>query len=166
MVVVVDSEKYFKEVYERNVDTVYKICYIYFKGNKANIEDAVQTTFLKMLKKKIVFENSEHEKAWLITVASNTCKNMLKLKANNNISLDEYLIDVKDDKSDNNSDVLEAILNLPDIYKDVIYMHYYEGYSGVEISKILNIKENTIYSYLSKGRDILKNYLKEENYNE
>lgn len=166
MELIKDNENYFKEIYERNVDTVYKICYIYFKGNKANVEDAVQTTFLKMLKKKMVFENSEHEKAWLITVASNTCKNMLKLKANNNISLDEYSIDVKDDKANQSSDILEAILNLPEIYKDVIYMHYYEGYSGVEIAKILKIPENTIYSYLSKGRNLLKDFLKEEEYNE
>lgn len=155
---VIDSEKYFKQIYDRHIDTVYKICFIYLKGNKANVEDAVQTTFLKMIKKKMVFENEQHEKAWLITVASNTCKNMLKTKWNKNISLDEHQIDIPTKKEDN-TDVLEAIFNLPDKYKQVIYMHYYEGYSGVEISKMLGIKENTIYSYLSKARDILKEEL-------
>lgn len=159
---VIDNEKYFQQIYERNVDAVYKICFIYLKGNKANIEDAVQTTFLQMLKKEMIFESENHEKAWLITVASNTCKNMLKRKHNQNISLDEYQLDVANDKNEDNKDVLEALFNLPDKYKQIIYMHYYEGYSGVEISKMLNIKENTIYSYLSKGRDLLKEELKED----
>lgn len=159
---VIDNEKYFQQIYERNVDAVYKICFIYLKGNKANIEDAVQTTFLQMLKKEMIFESENHEKAWIITVASNTCKNMLKRKHNQNISLDEYQLDVANDKNEDNKDVLEALFNLPDKYKRIIYMHYYEGYSGVEISKMLNIKENTIYSYLSKGRDLLKEELKED----
>lgn len=159
---IIDSEKYFKQIYERNIDTVYKICFIYLKGNKPNIEDAVQTTFLQMLKKEMIFENETHEKAWLITVASNTCKNMLKRKHNQNISLDEYQLDIASDENNDNKKVLEALFNLPDKYKQIIYMHYYEGYSGVEISKMLNIKENTIYSYLSKGRDLLKEELKED----
>lgn len=159
---VIDSEKYFKQVYKRNADTVYKVCFIYLKGNKANVEDAVQTTFLQMLKKEMIFENENHEKAWLITVASNTCKNMLKRKHNKNISLDEYQIDVASNENKDNKSILEALFNLPDKYKQIIYMHYYEGYSGVEISKMLGIKENTIYSYLSKGREMLKDELKED----
>lgn len=159
---VIDSEKYFKQIYERNVDTVYKVCFIYLKGNKANVEDAVQTTFLQMLKKKMIFDSESHEKAWFITVASNTCKNMLKRKHNRNVSLDEYQIDVSSDDNNSSADVLEALFNLPDKYKQIIYMHYYEGYSGVEISKMLGIKENTIYSYLGKGRELLKNELKED----
>lgn len=159
---VIDSEKYFEQIYERNVDTVYKVCFIYLKGNKANVEDAVQTTFLQMLKKKMIFDSESHEKAWFITVASNTCKNMLKRKHNRNVSLDEYQIDVSSDDNNSSADVLEALFNLPDKYKQIIYMHYYEGYSGVEISKMLGIKENTIYSYLSKGRELLKNELKED----
>lgn len=159
---IVDSEKYFKQIYERNVDMVYKVCFIYLKGNKANVEDAVQSAFLQMLKKEMIFENESHEKAWLITVASNICKNMLKRKHNKNISLDEYQFDIASN-GDNNY-ILEILFSLPDKYKQVIYMHYYEGYSGVEISKLLGIKENTIYSYLSKGREILKEKIKEDFY--
>ena len=163
MKIIVDEEKQFKEIYLRNIDMVYRVCFIYFKGNKASVEDAVQSTFLQLLKKKMTFENEEHEKAWLIKVASNICKNMLKLKSNNNLSIEELDLEIKDTTKDT-SYILDAVFSLPDKYKTVIYMHYYEGYSGVEISKILNIPENTIYSYLSKGRSLLKDILKEDYY--
>ena len=59
-------------------------------------------------------------------------------------------------------EVLEAVLSLPPKYKDAIYLHYYEGYSASEIGNILNKKENTVYSLLSRGRKILKDYLLDE----
>ena len=153
MKIIVDEEKQFKEIYLRNIDMVYRVCFIYFKGNKASVEDAVQSTFLQLLKKKMTFENEEHEKAWLIKVASNICKNMLKLKSNNNLSIEELDLEIKDTTKDT-SYILDAVFSLPDKYKTVIYMHYYEGYSGVD----------TIYSYLSKGRSLLKDILKEDYY--
>ena len=96
-----DYEKYFKDVYDRNIDTIYKVCFIYLRGNKTNAEDAVQTTFLNMFKKKIVFENESHEKGWLITVATNTCKNLLKSKWNKNISIDELELVIPDSEEKN-----------------------------------------------------------------
>ena len=157
--VLVDNEKYFKEIYERNIDMVYRICSIYLKGNKANTEDAVQNTFFKLLKSEKVFESIEHEKAWLITVASNICKNMVSHWWNKKVPIDD--IDIKDE-SGSDDEILKLLYMLPDKYKKVIYLHYYEGYSGVEISNLLGIKENTIYSYLHVGREKLKDILKEE----
>lgn len=156
-----DYEKYFKEVYERNIDMIYRICFIYLRGNKSNAEDAIQTTFLNMFKKEIIFKNKEHEKAWLITVSTNVCKNLLKSKWNKHISIDELNIPYSENK---NKDILQEVLKLPDKYKQVVYMHYYEGYSCVEIAKMLNTKENTIYSHLNKARAILKKNLKENFY--
>ena len=60
---------------------------------------------------------------------------------------------------DDHREVLEAVLSLPKQYKDVIYLHYYEGYTASEIGKILGKKENTVYSLLSRGRGILKKEL-------
>ena len=56
-------------------------------------------------------------------------------------------------------EVLDAVLALPEKYRDVIYLHYYEGYSAAEIGRILNRKENTVYSLLSRGRAMLKETL-------
>lgn len=87
-------------------------------------------------------------------------QNLLKSRWNKNVSIDELEIDIacsaREDK-----EILQEVLKLPDKYKQVVYMHYYERYSGAEISKILGIKENTIYSHLNKTRAILKENLKE-----
>ncbi len=149
----------FEDIYYRNVDMIYKICFIYFKGNKYDAEDAVNSVFTKLLEKNKQFESLEHEKAWLIVVANNYCKNKVKHWWNKNKELN---FEIKSE--DHNNEILQIVLDLPDKYKIPIYMHYYEGYSGPEIAKILNIKENTIYSYLHEGRLILKDILKEENY--
>ncbi len=151
------EENHIEEMYYRNVDRMYKICYLFFKGNKSDIEDAIQSIFIKVMEKNIHFENLDHEKAWLIVATNNYCKNKVKHWWNKNKELD---FDVKEEiKKD---ETLEKVLLLPDKYKTAIYMHYYEGYSCVEISNILQVPENTIYSYLHKGRKKLKEMIEGE----
>lgn len=147
------------EIYNRNVDRMYKICFIYFKGNKYDIEDAIESIFLKFIEKNITFNNLEHEKAWFIVATKNYCKNKVKHWWNKNKELD---FEIKEEVK--NDEIISKVLDLPEIYKIPIYMHYYEGYSCVEIAKILNKPENTIYSYLNRGRNLLKDILEEENY--
>ena len=155
---IVDMDQYIKEIYERNIEMMYKICFIFYKGNKSDIEDTIQSVFLKVIEKKIIFENLEHEKAWLIVSTNNYCKNKIKHWWNKNQELD---FDIKEETK--NDEIINKVLALPDKLKTPIYMYYYEGYSCVEISKILNINENTIYSYLHQGRKILKLMIEEEN---
>lgn len=149
-----DKEEYIKQLYEQNVDRMYKICFIFFKGRKSDIEDAIQSIFVKVMDKNITFESEEHAKAWFIVATNNYCKNKVKHWWNKNKELD---FDVKDETKYDST--LEQVLNLPEKYKIPIYMHYYEGYSCVEISKMLKIRENTVYSYLHRGRLILKNMI-------
>ncbi len=153
------NQEYIEELYERNVDRIYKICFIFFKGNKSDIEDAIQSIFIKVIEKQVTFENLDHEKAWFITVTNNYCKNKVKHWWN---KTQELSFDLKEDIK--NDETIGKVLSLPDKYKIPIYMHYYEGYSCVEIAKILNTKENTVYSYLNRGRKILKEIIEEENY--
>jgi RNA polymerase sigma-70 factor (ECF subfamily) len=153
-----EKKDYIEELYERNVDRMYKICYIFFKGNKSDIEDAIQSIFIKLMEKEITFENLEHEKAWFIVATNNYCKNKVKHWWNRNKELD---FDVKEEVK--HDETLEKVLALPNKYKTCIYMHYYEGYPCTEISKILKIPENTVYSYLHKGRKILKEMIEGEN---
>lgn len=150
------SNEYFEDIYYRNIDRIYRICYIYFKGNKYDIEDAINSIFTKVLEKNMHFESLEHEKSWLIVVTNNYCKNKVKHWWNKNQELD---FDVQ--AQDKKDETLQFVFDLPDKYKIPIYMHYYEGYSGTEIADILNIKENTIYSYLHQGREMLKEMLEE-----
>ncbi|MEG0115519.1 MAG: sigma factor-like helix-turn-helix DNA-binding protein, partial [Hydrogenoanaerobacterium sp.] len=55
--------------------------------------------------------------------------------------------------------ILHTVLSLPAKYKDIIYLFYYEGYSALEIAKILGKNENTVYSLMSRGRALLKEKL-------
>ena len=71
------SQQTFTHVYDRNVDTVYRVCYSFMK-NKSDAEDMTQEAFLRLLSTDIQFENLRHEKAWLIVTASNLCKDSLK----------------------------------------------------------------------------------------
>ena len=79
----------FIEIYSRQVDTVYRVCYSFMK-NKADTEDLVQETFLKLLSTKKEFENERHERAWLIVTASNACKDLLKRPWRREDVLQEY----------------------------------------------------------------------------
>lgn len=146
-----------KEMYERNIDMLYKISYTYFKGDKTKIEDVIQDVFLKVIDKNIDFKSLEHEKAWFIVSLKNRCKNILKSKWQNEVELD---FDVSEEQKDDS--LLERVLNLPEKYKLPIYLFYYENYTCVEIAKILKVPENTIYSNISRGRKILKIELEED----
>ena len=154
----IEKEKDFNNVYNRNVETVYRICYMYLK-NKVDSEDMTQNTFIKYMKNNPVFENEKHEKAWFIVTATNSCKNHFKTWWNKNTTLEEDIVVTSTDKKD---ETLETILNLPTKYKQVIYMHYYEGYATKEIAQLLNIKESTIRTHLVKARQLLKDILTKE----
>jgi RNA polymerase sigma-70 factor (ECF subfamily) len=147
-------------LYEKYVDTVYRICFSYMK-NKTDTEDAVQETFLKLLQHKQTFENSEHMKAWLIVTASNHCKNILKhwWRKRQNIEECERECE-REDICSQEKETLNAVLQLPDKYKTVVYLYYYEGYDSNEIAEILEKPASTIRSYLCKARKILKMTLK------
>ena len=71
------TDKEFSELFNRNMDMVYRICYMLLK-NHADTEDAVQTVFLKYIGCTVSFHNFEHEKAWFIVTAKNCCRDMLK----------------------------------------------------------------------------------------
>lgn len=148
------NEINFKEIYERNVDTVYRICYSYLK-NKTDAEDMVQETFIRLLRKEIKFENYNHEKAWLIVTASNLCKNSLKSWKNKIENIEDYS-SIKSKEEKDIDETLHIVLELPNKYKTTIYLYYYEGYSSLEIAKITGKKESTIRSQLKRGREILK----------
>ena len=150
----------FEDIYNRNVETVYRVCFMYMK-NKTDAEDMVQNTFIKYLKYNPVFKNLDHEKAWFIVTSTNNCKNHFKTWWHKNTYLDN---EFEVSSNEPNDETLTFVLNLPNKYKQVIYMYYYEGYSSVEIAKLLNVKETTIRTQLLKGRQILKEKIGSEQY--
>lgn len=127
--------------------------------NYSDTEDIFQTVFLKYVLSSVSFENEEHEKAWFIRVTINACKDILKSFFRNRvISLDEIL-DQPEELPTDYREVLEAVLSLPQKYRDVVYLHYYEGYTAPEMSRILRKNVNTIYTLLNRSRQMLRKEL-------
>lgn len=143
---------------EQYADLIRRICFLHLK-NRSDTEDISQNVLLKYLLYSGAFENAEHEKAWFIRVTVNACKDWMKsLRRHQTVPLD-VLSEEALAISDEHGEVLHTVLSLPPKYKDVIYLFYYEGYSAVEIAKILGKKENTVYSLMSRGRTLLKEKL-------
>ena len=143
---------------EEYADMVRRVCFYHLK-NREDTEDVFQNVFLKYMLCDKPFKDREHEKAWLLRVAINACKDYVKSFFLRNAIPLETLREMEAGGMEEHREVLEAVLALPGKYKDVIYLHYYEGYSAFEIGRILGKKENTVYSLLSRGRGMLKEEL-------
>lgn len=151
------SEQEVNRAIAQYADLVFRLCMVSLKNN-ADAEDAFQTIFLKYALSIHHFESPEHEKAWLIRVTRNACRDVLKnFFRKHTVSLEEAP-ELACGISDQHA-VLEAIRSLPKHYRDVVYLHYYEGYTAPEIAEILKIKPNTIYTHLSRAREMLKELL-------
>ena len=152
------SEQEVINAVDKYADIVKHVCFYHLK-NSTDAEDVFQNVFLNYMLYEKPFNDDEHEKAWILRVAINSCKDYLDdFFRRNKVPL-EVLNEIEAEVPEEHREVLEAVLSLPVKYKDVIYLHYYEGYSAVEIGKILGKKENTVYSLLSRGRKILKEKL-------
>ena len=143
---------------ELYADTVRRICFIHLK-NHADVDDVFQEVFLKYLLHDDPFESDAHEKAWLIRVAINTCKDVLKSFFRRNVASFEELYNEPFYLQEQESEVLDAVLKLPEKFRLVIYLYYYDGYTAVEIAKILGKSDNTIYTWLDRARKKLKDSL-------
>nr|WP_294467482.1 RNA polymerase sigma factor [uncultured Sellimonas sp.] len=157
------SEREVNRAIERYSDMVKRICLIHLQ-NRADTEDIFQTVFLKYVLRSTPFENEEHEKAWLIRVTVNACRDLRRsFFKSRTVSLDA-LLDVPAPMQQDHREVLEAVLSLPAKYKDAVYLHYYEGYTAEEIGEILGKKTNTVYTLLTRARALLKEKLGGEEY--
>ena len=144
------------EIYNRHVDTVYRVCYSFMK-NKTETEDMVQETFLRMITSQKRFENERHEKAWLIVTASNLCKDSLKKWWRRNENIDDHA-DLPD-MTQEDREILDAVLSLSNDQKCVVYLYYYEGYTTEEIAQYLKCSSATVRSRLTRARKQLSSML-------
>lgn len=143
---------------EKYADTVRRICFLHLK-NHHDVEDVFQDVFLKYVLYTGTFESDAHEKAWLIRVAINRCKDVLKTFFRRmSVSFEEIHTEpfyIQDD----DHRILDAVLRLPEKYRDVIYLFYYEGFTACEIADILAKNENTVYTWLSRAKAKLRDEL-------
>lgn len=152
------SEREMAEAIQRYGDTVRRLCMVHLK-NYADTEDIFQTVFLKYALTFVSFDSDEHEKAWLIRVTLNACKDLLKsIFRSRTVSLEE-LVEQPAQLSADHREVLEAVLSLPARYRDVVYLHYYEEYTAPEIARILGKNVNTVYTRLTRAKGLLREKL-------
>ncbi len=152
------SEQEVNRAIERYADTVRRICFVHLK-NRADTEDIFQTVFVKYLLHGEPFASEEHERAWIIRVTLNACKDLLKSFFRSRTVPLEELTDRAMPAETEQREVLQAVLALPVPYRDVIYLHYYEGYTAPEIAGILGKNVNTVYTRLTRARGLLRQAL-------
>ena len=126
----------------------------------ADAEDAVQEVFLKLLDARPVFRDAGHEKAWLIRTTLHRASDIRRKAGRGNIPLDALAETPAPEDED--SALLSAVRVLPEKYSAVIHLHYYEGYSVKELAKLLGLPAGTVGIRLSRGRERLRQMLKEE----
>ena len=152
----------FNRIVNTYSDMLLRICMHYTK-NLHDAQDMVQSAFLRLLENETVFDSSEHEKAWLIRVCINLCKDNLKSSWNKKVdSTDE--LEIKDSPYEikDESYILSHIRTLPAKQKAAIYLFYYEEMSVKEIAQAMGATQNTVLSWLRRGRKTLEKLLKEE----
>ena len=140
-------------------DMLYRICLVMLK-NSADAEDAVQETFITYIQKSPVFESKGHEKAWLITVATNKCRDMLRYRMRHQTESEAVLMNYAVEKSD--SGIIEALMELPEKYRIVLMLHYVEEYKINEISDIVGSSASAVKMRLSRGRKMLEEKFRNE----
>jgi len=150
-----NKDEYIEYLVEKYADTVYRLA-ISRTRDRDSSEDIFQEVFLRLSKNIPDFESEEHEKAWIIRVTINCTKNLLNSKWNRCVDI------LETELAEDNIEIQEVyydVLRLPQKYRTVIHLFYYENLSIKQISKILNTKETTIKTWLSRGRQKLKNIL-------
>lgn len=136
---------------------VQSLAFVYMK-NRFDAEDVAQEVFITYFHKAPKFETRQKEKAWLMKVTVNRCKSQLRLKFREELPLTEDISYLPPEESA----LMQAVLSLEEKYRLPIHLHYYEGYSLEEIAKLLHVRPGTVGSWLSRGREKLKQALKED----
>ncbi len=152
------SEQETAEAIDRHADMVRRLCLIHLK-NQADSEDVFQMVFMKYALSSVVFENEEHEKAWFLRVTINACRDLLRSFFRSRTVPLEELIELPDETSGDSREVLRAVLELPDKYREVVYLHYFEGYTAPEIAGLMRKNVNTVYSLLARAKKLLRGRL-------
>lgn len=149
------------QIYQRNWKMVYRLCMLYL-GNEQDAQDGVQDIFLKLLEKEIAFRDKEHEKAWLICVTKNYCRDELRSGWHRyRAALSEWKEPRQSDQTQEEN-LLELVMGLPEKYREALYLYYYEEYSIKEIADITGRGESTIQSRLAVGRKRIRKRIEKE----
>lgn len=140
-------------------NSIYRLCTVMLQ-NREDALDAVQESFLRYMTKAPDFNDNEHEKAWLIKVATNICKDMLRWRKHTSfLSLDEIR---NIGTGEDNAQILGMLVSLEEKYRIILHLYYVEGYKTDEISAMLGISSSSVRKRLQRGRDMLREIYEKE----
>ena len=154
---------YFEELYERYATDVLRVCYFYL-GDRQKAEDVCQDVFVRLMTTSPQLQEGR-EKAWLLKVALNRCRDLwrgawLKRVVLGSPAFERVPAPDEIDSLADRQEIMQAINQLPTAFKEVILLHYYQGYGISEIAEMMELPEGTISSRLSRGRKKLESILK------
>lgn len=149
----------FEGLYEKYATDVLRVCYFYL-GDRQKAEDVCQDVFVRLMVNTPELEEG-HEKAWLLKVALNRCRDLWRGSWTRRVVLGSptfELIPAPDDtaRREDEEAMMTAIHRLPVVFREVILLHYYQNFGISEISQIMGLPEGTISSRLSRGRKKLE----------
>lgn len=154
------TDEKFTDIALKYSDSIFRIAFNYCK-NRADSDDIVQNVLIKLYDCSKEFESEEHIRNWLIRVAINESKKLLVSPfKKHTVSMDDMNDKPVFDNKEQ-SELFDAVMNLPKKYRIAIYMYYYEDYSVDEISEIIGTNSSTIRTRLSRARSRLKQQLQE-----
>lgn len=151
-------EQIFRDYYQ----LIYRVAFSQVK-NHADAEDITQEVFLKIIRHDMRYQSMEHERAWIVRVTINLCRDLLKSKWHKTSVSMEEVSEAQRGSCENfteiQDDMMWAVLQLPEKYRNCLYLFYYEDYSIKEIAQSLEMPENTVETNLKRGRQALKEFL-------
>jgi len=149
-----------ERIVEKYGNMLFRICLVIL-CNEKDAEDAVQDTLITYLTKSPIFHDSEHEKAWLITVATNRCKNMRRFNfMHKHIDISDLQLYCQDAE---NYGLLDHLMKLPNKHKTVLLLYYVEGYKVDDIATLLSITASAVKKRLQRGRELIRERYRKEN---
>ncbi len=159
------EEQRFNELYQAYAGDVLRVSYFYL-GDRQKAEDVTQDVFVRLIRTDPVLIPGK-EKAWLLTVALNRCRDLWRESWFKRVVLGSPQLEIKKapDKLDDEierQELREAVRKLPSAFREVVLLHYFQGYGIAEISQMLHVPEGTISSRLSRARKKLEELLKGE----
>lgn len=157
-----DLSAWYGELYELYATDVLRMCYFYL-ADRQKAEDVVQDVFVRLMTTNPILQPGK-EKAWLLKVAMNRCRDLWRGAWLKRVVLGSptfELIPAPDEFSQigDRQEMMAAINKLPAMFKEVILLHYYQGYGISDISDMMDLPEGTISSRLSRARKKLEEVL-------
>lgn len=158
-----DMEKEIERLIDKYGNDVLRVSFIYLK-DKQRAEDAFQEVFLKIYKKYGGFSHRSSERTWIIRITINVCRDILRstwikrVFPVENVGEEKTSVDIDEKlaRKDENRILMDEIMNLSTVYKEIIVLYYYQGFDTVELSRILKIPESTVRTRLFRAREILR----------